>query len=119
MASASFAGVECGFTISWLTELPGAVHARNTSYRLHDCSKVSNDCDSSCVARIIIDSPAAAAVTPLVLTFEGLSLLCNVGQSRHTLSLPEMFFAARGKVMEMKEHSRSRGLPAKLPEALL
>ena len=58
-------------------------------------------------------------VTPLVLTFEGLSLLCNVGQSRHTLSLPEMFFAARGKVMEMKEHSRSRGLPAKLPEALL
>ena len=30
-----------------------------------------------------------------------------------------MFFEARGKVMEMKEHSRSRGLPAKLPEALL
>ena len=52
--------MECGFTISWLTELPGAVHARNTSYRLHDCSKVSNDCDSSCVARIIIDSPTAA-----------------------------------------------------------
>lgn len=35
-------------------------HARNTSYRLHDCSKVSNDCDSSCVARITIYSPAAA-----------------------------------------------------------
>ena len=46
-----------------------------------------------------------------------LSLLCNVGQSRHTLSLPEVFFEARGKVMEMEEHFHSRGLPAKLPEA--
>ena len=61
----------------------------------------------------------ASLVTPLVPTFYCLSLLCNVGQSSLTVSLPEMFFAARGKVMEMKEHSRSRGLPAKLPEALL
>ena len=36
-----------------------------------------------------------------------------------TLSLPEVVFEARGKVMEMEEYSRSRGLPAILPEALL
>ena len=57
-------------------------------------------------------------VTPLVLTFEGLSLHCNVGQNRDPLSLPEVFFEARGKVMEMEEHSPSRGEPAKLPVAL-
>ena len=61
----------------------------------------------------------SGAVTPLIHTFDGVSIQCMVGQCRHTLSLPEVFFEARGKVMEMKEHSRSRGLPAKLPEALL
>ena len=38
-----------------------------------------------------------------------------VGQCTHTLSLPEVFFEARGKVMEMVEHYPSQGKPAKLP----
>jgi len=38
-----------------------------------------------------------------------------VGQCRHTLSLPEVFFEARGKVMEMVELSPSQGKSAKLP----
>ena len=40
---------------------------------------------------------------------------CMVGQCTHTLSLPEVFFEARGKVMEMVEHYPSQGKPAKLP----
>ena len=57
----------------------------------------------------------AQAVTPLIHTFDGVSIQCMVGQCRHTLSLPEVFFEARGKVMEMVEHSPSQGKPAKLP----
>ena len=61
----------------------------------------------------------ARPVTVLVHTFDGLSIQCMVGQSRHTLSLPGVFLEARGKVIEMEEHSPSRGEPAKLPEPLL
>ena len=43
-------------------------------------------------ADVAWEEPRRQAVTPLDLTFEGLSLHCNVGQSRHTLSLPEVFF---------------------------
>jgi hypothetical protein len=93
-------------------------------FNVHLCTNQPAHCMLTTLLSLPISLPlpkpqVQIPVTPLVLTFEGLSLLCNVGQSRHTLSLPEMFFAARGKVMEMKEHSRSRGLPAKLPEALL
>ena len=38
-----------------------------------------------------------------------------VGQCRHPLSLPEVFFEARSKVMEMVEHSPRQGKPTKLP----
>ena len=48
-------------------------------------------------------------------TFDGITIQCMVGHYRHTLSLPEVFFEARGKVMEMVEHSPSQGKPAKVP----
>ena len=54
-------------------------------------------------------------LTPLIHTFDGVSIQCMVGQCTHTLSLPEVFFEARGKVMEMVDHSPSQGKPAKLP----
>ena len=56
-----------------------------------------------------------SAVTPLHHTFDGITIQCMVGHYRHTLSLPEVFFEARGKVMEMVEHSPSQGKPAKVP----
>ena len=59
------------------------------------------------------------SVTLLGHTFDALGIQCMVGQSRHALSLPGVFFEASGRVMEMEEHSPSRGEPAKLPEALL
>ena len=60
-------------------------------------------------------STLSTSATVLVHTFDGLSIQCMVGQCRHTLSLPEVFFEARGKVMEMVEHYPSQGKPAKLP----
>ena len=55
------------------------------------------------------------AVTGLHHTIDGITIQCMVGQCRHPLSLPEVFFEARSKVMEMVEHSPRQGKPTKLP----
>ena len=62
-----------------------------------------------------IDRPHDRPVTPLYHTFDGVTIHCMVGQCRHALSLPEVFFEARGKVMEMVEHSPARGTASQLP----
>ena len=54
-------------------------------------------------------------VTALVHTIDGVTLQCMVGQCRLTLSLPVVFFEARGKVMEMVEQSPARRTASQLP----